>query len=191
MINVTYSGDVMTAFKVTGDQNVPRGEITFQVDLSPLSPPRTRSNGMDEIMPLKPITLTTKAATKWGTRYLPRHRGMGQVAEEGFENNQWMDGQLIIIGEEYFSFAWVPIEHQIFFGRPSPELALQMLREAGAIAAKSVWDAPPSLQDDPRVLKEYATHCLEMTTEVIEENWKGDEFGCIWHGMETEECYFE
>ena len=36
MINVTYHGDLLIAYKVTGDKNVPRGEITFQVDLNPL-----------------------------------------------------------------------------------------------------------------------------------------------------------
>ena len=35
MINVTYVGDTLIAFKVTGDKNVPRGEITFQADLTP------------------------------------------------------------------------------------------------------------------------------------------------------------
>ena len=31
MINVTYHGDLLLAYKVTGDKNVPRGELTFQV----------------------------------------------------------------------------------------------------------------------------------------------------------------
>lgn len=36
MINVTYVGDQLIAYKVTGDKSVPRGEITFQADLNPL-----------------------------------------------------------------------------------------------------------------------------------------------------------
>jgi hypothetical protein len=52
MINVTYVGDIMVAYKVTGDKNVPRGEITFQADLSPM----TRSVQNDNA--LQPITLT-------------------------------------------------------------------------------------------------------------------------------------
>ena len=125
MINVTYHGDLMIAYKVTGDKNVPRGEITFQVDLNPLKTRRVDPNSDQPttIEHLEPISLTEKAAKKWGTSQLPRHKGLGQVAEPGFTKNQWMEGQLIIIGEEYFSFAWVPIEQQIFFGRPSPELA--------------------------------------------------------------------
>ena len=195
MINVTYAGDTLVAVKVTGDANVPRGEITFQADLSPLKRVRRVGRVQHPHQPLQPIMLTDKAAKKWGTKQLPRYNGLGQVAEEGFTNHQWMEGQLILIGQEYFSFAWVPIEHQIFFGRPSPELALKMLRDGGVATLKDkTWsesDGRPTLDDDLGILKEYAAHCLEVTTETIEEDLKGDEFGCIWHGMDTEECYFE
>ena len=114
MINVTYSGDTLIAYKVTGDKNVPRGEITFQADLAPPAVRRLKTSrgrfsklSNEELKALEPIVLTDKAASKWGTRQLPRYRGLGQVAENGFENHRWMDGQLIIIGEDYFSFAWV------------------------------------------------------------------------------------
>jgi hypothetical protein len=39
-----------------------------------------------------------------------------------------MEGQLILVGD-FFSFAWVPIGKQIFFGRPSPELTIRMMKE--------------------------------------------------------------
>jgi Cyclin D1 binding domain len=184
---------MLIAYKVTGDKNVPRGEITFQVNLDPF-PVRVVGSGASNPEPsLQPISLTEKAAKKWGTSQLPRYKGLGQVAESGFNNNQWMDGQLIIIGQDYFSFAWVPIEQQIFFGRPSPELALKMLRECSALStggARTSWDAPPSLDDDVMVLKQYVASCLERTKETVEEELQGDPFTCIWHGN-TEECYFE
>jgi hypothetical protein len=143
--------------------------------------------------PLQPITLTEKAAKKWGTTQLPRYQGLGQVAEPGFANQQWMDAQLIIIGEEYFSFAWTPIETQIFFGRPSPELALKMLRESGASSSLGLkaWSAPPSLDEEVQVLKDYVSSCLERTTETVEDDLHGDPFSCIWHGVGTEERYFQ
>mmetsp|Transcript_52940 Transcript_52940/g.128407 ORF Transcript_52940/g.128407 Transcript_52940/m.128407 type:complete len:442 (-) Transcript_52940:141-1466(-) len=198
MINVTYHGDLLLAYKVTGDANVPRGELTFQADLSPL-PPRIVGTGSSPTStvpaaePLQPISLTEKAAKKWGTTQLPRHKGLGQVAEPGFSNNQWMDGQLIIIGEEYFSFAWVPIEQQIFFGRPSPELALKMLRESGAasVASRPTFDEPPAIDSDVQILKDFAASCFEKTAEVEEEELSGDSFSCIWSGIDTEECYFQ
>lgn len=178
---------------MTGDKNVPRGEITFQASLDPF-PPKAVGSKASKSEPLQPISLTEKAAKKWGTSLLPRYKGLGQVAESGFNNNQWMDGQLIIIGEEYFSFAWVPIEQQIFFGRPSPELALKMLRESSAasvIGVRTNWEgAPPSMDDDVHVLKQYVASCLERTKETVDEEFAGDPFSCIWHG-DTEECYFE
>lgn len=201
LINITYVGDTLMATKVTGDKNVPKGEITFQVDLNPLksSTPNPFQQYEDKQTEernsqiLQPIKLSDKAARKWGTSQLPRYAGLGQVAEEGFRNNQWMDGQLIIIGEDYFSFAWLPIEQQIFFGRPSPELALKMLRDdgVGPLRAPRMFDRPATVDDDLELQKNYAARCLEMTHE-LEEDRDGDNtpLGCIWHDA-TDECYFE
>lgn len=186
MINVTYVGDTLIAFKITGDKNVPKGEITFQGNLGP-----SKASGKPNS--LKPIVLTENAAQKWGTKQLPRYFGNGQVAEEGFKNTQWMDGQLIIIGTDYFSFAWIPIGHQIFFGRPSPELSLKMLRDSGASSVKAAVE-PPTMDDDVEKMKEYATRMLEATTATMEDDYlegKTNPFGCIWHDEATEECYFE
>lgn len=121
MVNVSYCGDVLTAHKVTGDGHVPKGEITFQVDLSPSY---CNSNEC-----LDPIELTNDAVQQWGSRYLQRHAGLGQVAADGFKHSQWLDGQLILVNQ-YFSFAWLPTGHQVFFGRPSAELTLKLLRHS-------------------------------------------------------------
>ena len=194
LINVTYAGDTLIATKLTGDKNVPRGEITFQVDLHPLRFSNAKKSGRSGKEPqqaLAPIALTEQAARKWGTRKLPRYGGLGQVAEEGFSNNQWMDGQLIIIGDNYFSFAWVPIEQQIFFGRPSAELALKMLREAGVAPLRTpkAFPVPPTLDDSIDIQKEFAQRCLEKTDEIEDEQIA---LGCIFHDEENPgECYFE
>ena len=93
----------------------------------------------------------------------------------------------------HFSFAWVPIEQQIFFGRPSPEPALKMLREssaAPALGAKTL-EKPPSMDDDVGVLKDYISTCLEKTTQTLEHAYHADPLSCTWHDAETEECYFE
>ena len=201
LINVTYVGDTLIGLKVTGDRNVPRGEITFQVDLDPLKKhrvPSSRIRSSQDQQSLQPIQLTEQAARKWGTSQLPRYAGLGQVAEEGFVNNQWMDGQLIIIGEEYFSFAWLPIEQQIFFGRPSPELALKMLRDSGMAPFRTtttVYDQPPSLDDELDVQRDFVTRCLEKTHEFEDDVTGGlleeSPMGCIWHPEDSDVCYFE
>jgi len=120
MINITYSGDTLVATKVTGDRHVPRGQTSFTVDLRPLP--------HDDPDALSPVELTGAAATRWGVRMLARFLGRGQVAEGNFRERAWVEGQLVLIGD-YFSFAWVPQKHQIFFVRPSAEQAVRMLRD--------------------------------------------------------------
>lgn len=120
MINVTYVGDTILAYKVTGDKNVPQGQVSFTVDLSPK---------LDKEHYLEPLELGDAAARQWGAKFLSRFSGKGQVAGEGFTNAQFVEGQLILVND-FFSFAWVPIGHQVFFGRPSAELTLKLLRES-------------------------------------------------------------
>jgi len=147
MINVTYVDDTLIAYKVTGDKNVPKGEITFKADLSP-------NSNVD----LEPIELTSTASEQWGMKHLVRFPGKGQVAAEGFVNAQWMEGQMIMVGD-YFSFAWVPIGHQIFFGRPSADLTLKMLKASETVSATG----------DVEKMREYAMRCLEETIVLEEE----------------------
>lgn len=149
MINVTYIGDTLVAHKVTGAKNVPKGEPTFQVDLNPRVEHPSKM--------LKPIELKDDvAATQWGTKHLSRFAGVGHVSGEGFVNSQWLEGQLILVGE-YFSFAWLPLGHQVFFGRPSPELTLKMLRAN---------DQGESGSDNAR---HFLERCLEETHHMEDE----------------------
>jgi hypothetical protein len=83
MINVTYVGDQLIAYKVTGDKNVPRGEITFQADLNPLHqnngignvPYSTSStNSSSTAENLEPINLTDTTSTSQGTWTSSRNR---------------------------------------------------------------------------------------------------------------------
>lgn len=166
MINVTYSGDTLIATKITGDKNVPKGKVTFTVDLSP----KAHESGMAA---LEPIELNPKAARQWGKKYLPRHLGKGQVASENFSNAQWMEGQLILVGR-FFSFAWVPIGHQVFFGRPSSELTLKMLKEAEEEELK---------KDHVAVMRDVVQSMWDETYWVEREKDEGDgyfsEEGCF------------
>jgi len=185
MINITYVGDIMIAKKVSGDKNVPTGEITFQLDMSPpLSDSSLRSLRSTR-KPLENIVLSIEAAKRWGTSQITRYLGLGQVAEEGFVNNQWVDGQLIVISEEYFSFSWMPLNYQIFFGRPSPELSLKMLRESRS-------HRQPTVEDNLDTLKEHVKRCFEVTAADIDDeivDGKDNAFSCIYHTDDT--CSFE
>jgi len=152
MVNVTYVGDTLVATKITGDQNVPKGEITFTADLHP-------KEASTEEEDLEPIELSDVAAKQWGHKYLPRYVGQGQAADDGFINSQWMDGQLILVGE-YFSFAWIPLGHQIFFGRPSAELTLKMLKQSKMSDFGAVDQGSPNPLAEMRA---FAQRCFEET----------------------------
>jgi hypothetical protein len=128
MVNVTYIGDTLIARKVTGDRTVPSGEISFQVDLRP--PRQMNSLEENHQRNLPNLQISEKASKKWGNRELQRFKGLGQVSSEGFESSQWLEGQIVIVDENYFSFSWLPIGVQIFFGRPSPDMQLKMMQEA-------------------------------------------------------------
>ena len=178
---------MLIAYKVTGDKNIPRGEISFTADLTPQFEGSTWK--------LDPIVLSETSSKKWGTKKLPRFSGEGHAAEPGYVNNQFLEGQLVVIGEgDYFSFAWIPLEHQIFFGRPSPELTLKMLREGGGTSLTAgIGMSVPGLDAHVKDQTDYVTRCLEVTENTFwdERNeGKTDSFSGIWHGNE-EECYFE
>jgi len=182
MINVTYVGDIMIARKVTGDKNVPSGEVSFQIDMSP---PQSNPSLKPAKKPLANIKLSKEAGKRWGTSQISRYQGLGQVAEEGFINHQWMDGQLVVINEEYFSFSWMPLNHQIFFGRPSGELSIKMLRESKS-------ERQPTMDDDLATLKDHVTRCFDVTAAELDDELiegKDDAFSCIYHDEDT--CSFE
>jgi hypothetical protein len=157
MINVTYVDDTLIATKVTGDKNVPKGEVTFSANLHP------KAEGRDK---LEPIELSDIASKQWGHKHLPRFPGQGQVAAEGFINQQWMDGQLILVGE-YFSFAWIPIGHQIFFGRPSAELTLKMLKQSKMADFGAVDKGSPNVVAEMRA---HAQKCFDETELLIDDD---------------------
>jgi Cyclin D1 binding domain len=157
IINITYVGDLLMATKLTSHHgNVPSGEITFQVDLNPLRYPSSSSlspNGppphpneehhpsqqQQEEGPLPPIQLSHGAANKWGVQKVSRYRGLGQVAATNYTHSHWMTGQLIVISTNYFSFVWWNdhgAQQQIFFGRPPPEIVLNMLSQPAATTTK-------------------------------------------------------
>ena len=128
MINVTYIGDTLIAYKITGHSTVPSGEISFQANLSPFC--------LHQQEELEPIELGDAAAQQWECKYLPRFSGTVKWHHPVYTNRQFVQGQLIMV-KDYFSFAWIPLGHQVFFGRPSAELALKMMQEAYSSIAEN------------------------------------------------------
>lgn len=158
MINVTYANDSLIATKVTGDKNVPKGQVTFSSNLAPTE---------EGIKDLSPIDLSDFASKQWGQKQLIRFPGKGQVALDDFGDNQYVDGQLIVVGE-YFSFAWKPLGQIIFFGRPSPELTLKMLKQSELTDFSAGVD--PENDNGVAEMRLLAQRCFDETEILIDDD---------------------
>lgn len=133
LVNVTYIGDTLVATKVTGDRNVPRGQITFTVNLQKTS-----------VIP--PFQLSTTDQSNGDYRQFP---GRGQVSRKGFKDHRFVEGQMGLI-EDNFSFVWVPTKHNVLFSRPSPETTLKLLRDT------------ISKEDEIENMREHIACCFDM-----------------------------
>jgi hypothetical protein len=134
VINVTYADDTLLATKVTGDRNVPRGETTFTVDLSPVN-----------ISTLPPIQLVSDQRIGEFQRF----PGRGQVSRKAFKDHRYVEGQLILFGNQ-FSFVWIPTKHHVLFTRPSPEMTLRLLRDT------------ISKEDEEENMRNHVARCFDM-----------------------------
>ena len=134
MINVTYSGDTLIATKVTGDENVPRGQTSFTSDLAP--------SNASSLEPLK-VSFDREATQ------LLRYPGKGQIAKKGFTDKKFVEGQLVMF-DKHFSFVWIPTRHHVLFRRPTPEQTIALLRD---VVAK---------EDEIQNMRDHLTRCLDM-----------------------------
>jgi len=189
MINITYVGNTLVAHKVTGDENVPKGEATFKVDLNPQgfkspflsqSSPSSKKgdvaggvddfnggqeDGISEKMNTEPMELSDAAAKQWGCKYLQRFAGSGHIATKGFESSEWVDGQMILV-KDYFCFVWLPIKHQVFFGRPTADYILKHLRETNEPKPESNEVALSDLR--------FLERCMEET-DLLDDEMEADD----------------
>jgi len=168
MINVTYSGDTLTARKVTESANsdVPEGEVSFTVDLSAGAAARRPD--------LEPIELGEEASRHWGFKFLQRFGGMGQIAADDNGQAQFVEGQLLLV-KNFFSFAFLPNRHQVFFGRPSAELTLQLLREANS---KKFAD---------NAFRDHLSRCM-LETELLDDEMEVDD-GSLFRSHNQDDLY--
>ncbi len=134
VINITYTGDEMVATKVTGDPHVPRGKVSFTVNVKPCN-----------ATALPPVKLVTDHRSGEFRRF----PGRGQVSQKGFKNNRFVEGQLILF-ENRFSFVWIPTKHHVLFHRPSPETTLKLLRNT------------ISKEDEIENMRNHVSRCFDM-----------------------------
>jgi len=139
-IRIRYAvgnSDMLIATKVTGDEHVPKGEITFRVEL--LSKPSTS--------PLCKVVRTLSDGDAVHERDVQRFPGQGRIAEKGFAHPQYVDGEFFLMDVDMFGFLWTPMGSLITFTRVDPREA-EMIEEveaarAAAAACATGDDCPP------------------------------------------------
>lgn len=135
LTDVTYVGDTLIATKSTGDVNVPRGQVSFTVNLAPHN---------DTALNALKVSLDSSGAAQ-----LPRFPGKGQIAKPGFVESKYVEGQMVLF-ENHFSFVWIPSRHHILFRRPKPEQTVELLRN---IISK---------EDELENMRSHVSRCFDM-----------------------------
>ncbi|CAB9505951.1 F-box protein 31 [Seminavis robusta] len=165
LVNITYADDTLVATKVTGDDTVPRGEVSFTANLSP--PPLNateESDAASEYTSSSPPVSEehTILQSKYGESIFP---GQGQLAKKNFQDAKFISGVFIVYDAHRFSFSWVPTKHHVFFVRPSPHETIRLLRDV------------LSQEDEVDNMRYHLSRCFEidMTTSIAREHQRGDD----------------
>ena len=153
-MNITYVGDTLVATKITGDDTVPRGEISFSANLSPpplntteAEAPASSAKSSSSSLSSPSTPEHTILESKYGESIFP---GLGQLSRPNYRDSEYISGVFIVYDSHRFSFSWVPSEHHVFFVRPSPLETLRLLRDV------------ISDEDEVDNMREHLSRCYDL-----------------------------
>mmetsp|Transcript_11189 Transcript_11189/g.20203 ORF Transcript_11189/g.20203 Transcript_11189/m.20203 type:complete len:299 (-) Transcript_11189:1080-1976(-) len=110
-IEIRVEDSELIAEKITGDSNVPAGQLTFKADVSfdgMIEPPKAGS---------KPDPIATALSQFANLKVKQRFMGSGQVANPGFTRPHWVPGELIVFEEDVIAFVWKSLSFMVVFER--------------------------------------------------------------------------
>mmetsp|Transcript_35485 Transcript_35485/g.59252 ORF Transcript_35485/g.59252 Transcript_35485/m.59252 type:complete len:436 (-) Transcript_35485:231-1538(-) len=129
MLSVDLDEDYrLTGTKVTGDPNVPAGQVTFQIGPSPLAvggPLHNLFTGLESDATLRP----TKFEVPWNYHCrckevpsvaLARATGLAQIARHGHLDPAWIPAELIVFSRNEFGVLWHALRSFALFCRVTP-----------------------------------------------------------------------
>lgn len=118
LIRVRYEGDTLFATKVTGDEHVPAGEITFQADLStPFHDSTVCETGNKELVGVRVEVVSLSSDGAQHQREVERYQGEGRIAARGFQHAHFVPGQLFLMDTDVVGFLWLPLGTFVVFSR--------------------------------------------------------------------------
>jgi len=130
LVRLHYSGDTLFATKVTGDEHVPAGEVTFRADLTaPIDANADRASssssaargmlgaGGDDAVGVRVEVLSLSEDGAREPREVETYAGEGRIAARGFRQPHYVPGQLFLMDEDVVGFFWMPIGTFVVFSR--------------------------------------------------------------------------
>lgn len=132
MVRVHYAGDTLYATKVTGDEHVPAGEVTFRADLAAPLDAAARS-GADADVRVEVLSISSAGGHE--PREVEQIRGEGRIAARGFRHPHYVPGQLFLMDDDVIGFLWLPIGTFVVFSRVAEDEEMSTEHSAAAAAA--------------------------------------------------------
>ena len=135
------------ATKVTGDEHVPAGEVTFRADLA------TPAEGSaewaksaatqlwgegDESVGVRVEVLSISSDGGHEQREVEQFPGEGRIAARGFRHPHYVPGQLFLMDDDVVGFLWLPIGTFVVFSRVPEEEEKSASKAAAAAAAAAL-----------------------------------------------------
>jgi len=125
LVRIHYKGDELYATKVTGDEHVPAGEVTFRADLQApadlgeelSSSGRTFDSGNGDGVGVRVEVLALSADGGHERREVEQYHGEGRIAARGFRHPHYVPGQLFLMDDDVIGFLWLPIGTFVVFSR--------------------------------------------------------------------------
>jgi hypothetical protein len=118
LVRFTYEGDTLVATKVTGDEHVPAGQVTFRANVAEVD----RGDPSDGDARVEVVRIHENTQERMEAE---RYRGEGCVAAKGYQHAHYIPGQLHLLedGEDLdvVGFHWMKLGTFVMFSRATEE----------------------------------------------------------------------
>ncbi|KAM7445382.1 F-box only protein 31 [Porites harrisoni] len=108
LVMISFTDQKMIGTKITGDPNVPGGEVTFDVDLTKPLPDEAAANSGEPKTFSLPQGYEARY-TDFPSHYKARFHSVGQIASHGFVSPQWTPAHFVLFNDDLFGFLWIEL----------------------------------------------------------------------------------
>lgn len=110
---------LLRGVKITGDSNVPRGQVSIEMDVSAPHPHPTTPPGQRFVLPSNLHTGVQEEGPDGLASCVVQavYRGRGHIAQTGFEHDSWTTVEVVVFSDACMGVAWHELESFSMFSR--------------------------------------------------------------------------